>query len=147
MELGAVYESFKVEETGEGELVFKGTHLVPPKVSRKKLVQQSHSIHQSGETIYNQVRKFWFWPDMKNMIMTKARGCTTCRIDKKSKERQVNVEPVELYEYGPGELWSTDLFQIPKGRGFQYFIIVVDRISGFIHCKKIPNMTAQTVTS
>ena len=51
VELGSVYEELKVEETAEGELVFKGTHLVPPKVSRKKLVEQSHSIHQSGETI------------------------------------------------------------------------------------------------
>ena len=81
------------------------------------------------------------------MIMTKPKRCTACRTDKKSKEWQINVEPVELYQYGPGEMWSTDLFQIPKGRGFQYFLIVVDRISGFIQCKKIPNMTAQTVTS
>ena len=79
--------------------------------------------------------------------MTKAREYVACREHNKLKERQINVAPVELYEYGPGEMWATDLFELKKRTGrFDYFLTVVDRISGFIQCKKIPSMTAKTVT-
>ena len=96
-------------DTGRGELVYSGTKLVPPRAARHGIVDSAHQGHFSPDTIYNDLRKYYFWPMMWRFVEANTKKCDKCRIHKKLKPHQQPFVPTELQASEPGEYWSGDI--------------------------------------
>ena len=48
--------------------MYLGTKLVPPRNARSDIVESAHKGHFSPETIYNDLRKYYFWPQMFKFV-------------------------------------------------------------------------------
>ena len=65
--------------------------------------------------------------------------CGECQENRRAKNKSVPVLPLDLQFFGPGEYWTSDLFETNK----KDFITVTDRISGLILSEQIKNKTAK----
>ena len=136
------YNKLYTVDTGRGELVYLGSKLVPPRNARAGIIDTAHQGHFSPETIYNDLRKFYFWPEMKTVVEAKAKACNSCRRHKKSKTRQQPFVPLELQAFEVGECWSVDIMSIGK----MDFLVCVDRVSQYMMLEKLPNKTGKACT-
>ena len=78
-EMVSAYDELHTIDMGRGELVYLGTKLVPPRNARPGIVESAHQGHFSPETIYNDLRKYYFWPQMFKFVEAKAKTCDSCR--------------------------------------------------------------------
>merc|ERR1712081_135566 len=99
---------------GREELVYLSTKQVPPRNARSDIVESAHQGHLSPETIYNDLPKYYFWPQMFKFVEAKAKTCESCRKHKKSQPRQQPFVLIELQAFEPGEFWSVDIMSIGK---------------------------------
>merc|ERR1712112_184307 len=124
------------------ELVYLGSKLVPPRNARAGIIDTAHQGHFSPETIFNDLRKYYFWPEMRTVVEAKARACKSCRLHKKSKRRQQPFVPLELQAFEVGECWSVDIMSIGK----MDFLVCVDRVSQYMMLERLPNKTGKACT-
>ena len=122
--------------------MYLGTKLVPPRNARPGIVNTAHQGHFSPETIYNDLKKYYFWPQMFKFVESKARTCDSCRKHKKSKPRQQPFIPIELQAFEPGECWSLNIMSISK----LDYLVCVDRVSQYMMLAKLQNKTAKACT-
>ena len=59
-EMVNAYDELHTIDTGPGELVYLGAKLVPPRNARPGIVETAHQGHFSPETIYNDLKKYYF---------------------------------------------------------------------------------------
>ena len=76
---------------------------------------------------------------MKNEINQSNLSCGRCIEFSRSKFAQKPILPLELLDYGPGELLSCDLFEIDK----KDFLTVTCKLSGQILGEKLKNKSAE----
>ena len=79
------YDELHTIDTGRGELVYLGSKLVPSWNARLGIVETAYQGHVSPETIYNNLKKYYFWPQMLKFMEAKAKTCDSCWKHKKSK--------------------------------------------------------------
>ena len=87
-EMKNAYDKLYTLDMGRGELVYLGTKLVPPRNAGSDIVESAHQGHFSPETIYSDLWKYHFWPQMFKLVEAKAKTCDKCKTFKKSKTRQ-----------------------------------------------------------
>ena len=71
----SAYEELYTVDMGRGELVYLGTKLVPLRNARSDIVESAHQGNFSPETIYNDLQKYYFWPQMFKFVEAKAKTC------------------------------------------------------------------------
>lgn len=75
--------------------------LILPRNSRSGIVESAHQGHLSMETIYNYLRKYYFWPQIKSFVEANAKSCPAGREFEKSKPRQQTYMPTKLQAFEP----------------------------------------------
>ena len=116
--------------------------LVPPKAARKKLLDLLHSTHSHSAMEWATIREIWWWNGIKNELEFRNRACSSCAIDKRAKNPDKPVLPVDLLEYSPGEYMTSNIFEIEK----KIFITVTDRLSGLILGDRLKDKSAAETT-
>ena len=82
-EMVSAYDEHHTIDTGRGELVYLSTKLVPPRNARPGIVESAYQGHFSPDTMYNYLKKYYFWPQMFKFVEAKAKTCDSCRKHKK----------------------------------------------------------------
>ena len=77
---------------------------------------------------WHTVRSIWFWNGIKNKLEHRNKACSNCLIEKRSKNAEKPVLPIELLEFSPGEYLTSDRFELDK---FKY-ITITDKLLGLI---------------
>ena len=111
---------------------------MPPRNARSGIIDTAHQGHFSTDTIYNDLKKYYFWPNMIKLV----EACDKCRRHKKSKTRQQPFVPLELQAFEVGECWSVDIMLIGKID----YLVCVDRVSQYMMLARLPNKTAKACT-
>ena len=79
---------------------------------------------------------------MKNELEHRNRACSNCMIEKRAKNPDKPVLPVDLLEYSPGKYLTSDLFELDK----KTYITVTDRLSGLILGYRLKDKSAEETT-
>merc|ERR1711954_235367 len=133
------YNKLHIVQTIRGSLIYLDEKLVPPVEACKKLLSRLHESHSHKQMSWETAKKIWFWKSMKNKINQANLACGRCIEFSRSKFVQKPILPLELLDYGPGELLSCDLFEINK----KDFITITCKLSGQILGEKLPNKSAE----
>jgi len=91
--------------------------------------------------MYNTARQLYFWPGMKNAIVTKASNCSTCTEHQRSRTKAPLRSTLPSSAGGPMQSMGTDLFQ---ACGKQW-IVLVDRFSGYCFIKQLRSTTSASI--
>ena len=78
----------------------------------------------------------------ENELEQRNRACSSCAVEKRAKNPDKPILPVDLLEYSPGEYLTSDLFEIEK----KIFITVTDRLSGLILGDRVEDKSAAETT-
>ena len=100
------YNKLHIVQTTRGSLVYLEEKLVPPVEARKKLLSRLHESHSHEQMSWETAKKIWFWKSMKNKINQANLSCGCCIEFSRSKFAQKPILPVEVLDYGTGELLS-----------------------------------------
>ena len=92
--------------------------------------------------IYNNCRKFWYWPSLKEDIRQQWERCEQCLECKKSKTKSPPLFPIDIMAFHIGECWSVDLFKWNK----KHFILGIDKVSQLMMLEMVPNQMTQTIS-
>ena len=104
------------------------------------MLDRLHSSHLCDVAMLRLARGSFFWPKMSKEIKMKYQQCEACLENKPSKpEKKVSVIPEDLVQLAPNEMISTDFFEYND----KDFMIIVDRVSGFIFSRMTKNKTQQ----
>merc|ERR1711954_427781 len=133
------YNKLHIVQTIRGSLIYLDEKLVPPVEACKKLLSRLHESHSHEQMFWETAKKIWFWKSMKNKINQANLSCGRCIEFSRSKFAQKPILPLELLDYGPGELLSCDLFEIDK----KDFLTVTCKLSGQILGEKLKNKYAK----
>ena len=71
-EMVNAYDELYTVDTGRGELVYLGSKLVPPRNARSDIIETAHQGHFSPDTIYNDLKKYYFWLEMIKLVEAKS---------------------------------------------------------------------------
>ena len=94
--------------------------------------------HGKSEATVNKARLRFHWPHMKVDITNLLAMCTPCAIHGKSHE----FEPPMVNEGRLASLKHMDEVSVNYGiHGGKNYLIMVDRASGYVFCKKIKQQT------
>ena len=124
-----------IVQTKRGELVYLEEKLVPPPAAWKKLLAKLHESHSHKAMSWETAKKIWHWKTLKNEIHQHNMACGRCLEFSRSKFAQKPTLPLELCEYGPGELLNLDLSEVNK----KDYISTTCKLSGLILGEKLPN--------
>jgi hypothetical protein len=137
LELG---EAQCFRQDSEGVLWFKD-HLVVPKnfELRCKIMDEAHcsrySIHPGTNKMYQDLKKNFWWTQMKTEIARYMSECDTCRRVKADHLRSAeNLQPLNI----PGWKWKNICIDFIVGlpstsRGYNLIWVIVDRLTKSAH--------------
>ena len=91
----------------DGALLFKGRLVVPRSDnidSRSDVMKEAHdtplSIHPGSTKMYQDIRQWYWWPDMKRDIAKYVAECDVCRRIKAEYQRPAGLlQPLEIPEW------------------------------------------------
>ncbi|GJZ89136.1 putative reverse transcriptase domain-containing protein [Tanacetum coccineum] len=102
---------------------------------RSMIMHESHkskySIHPGSEKMYQDVKKLYWWPNMKADIATYVRKCLTCARVKAEHQRPSGllVQP-EIPEWKWDNIMMDFITNLPKSsQGFDTIWVIVDRLT------------------
>nr|GEY51085.1 putative reverse transcriptase domain-containing protein [Tanacetum cinerariifolium] len=130
----------RLEPRADGTLCLNGRSWLPCYDDlRSMIMHESHkskySIHPSFEKIYQDMKKLYWWPNMKADIATYVSKCLTCVKVKAEHQRpsRLLVQPAI-----PVRKWDNITMdfvtKLPKSsQGFDTIWVIVDRLTKFAH--------------
>ncbi|GJX82772.1 putative reverse transcriptase domain-containing protein [Tanacetum coccineum] len=130
----------KLEPHADGTLCLNGRSWLPCHGDLRFVVMhESHkskySIHPGSEKIYQDIKKLYWWPNIKSDIATYVSKCLTC-----AKVKAEHQRPSELLVQSAIPKWKWDnitmdfITKLPKSsQGFDTIWVIVDRLTKFAH--------------
>ena len=122
-------------------LVMKGDRFVIPEALRAEVRDALHTGHQGETKCILLAKESVFWPGITNDIKNMVQQCSICTKYQHAQARSTIMQP-DL-PMRPWEKLGTDIFDY---RGRKY-LLVVDYYSRFILVRKLPDITAGTVSA
>ena len=122
-----------------GLIVLDLHRIVVPKDYRDHVLEILHKAHCGESKTKMLAKQKFYWPTINNSIDQITHECAECRRLLPSQQK----EPVkgDFSAQFPMSDVSSDLFSI----GQSYYLVLVDRYSGFPFCAKLKNITAASV--
>jgi hypothetical protein len=119
-------------------VVLYNDRIVIPAALRERVLENLHSAHQGVTSMSSRALAAVFWPGITASIETARSSCRTCHRNAPSQAKLPPVEP-KLPE-APFEKICGDFFKL----GGYYYLVVVDRLSGWPEVVKIKPGTASS---
>ncbi|GKA16950.1 putative reverse transcriptase domain-containing protein [Tanacetum coccineum] len=126
----------KLEPRTDGTLCLNGRSWLPCYDDlRTVIMHESHkskySIHPGSEKMYQDVKKLYWWPNMKANIATYVSKCLTCAKVKAEHQRQSGllVQP-EIPQWKWDNITMDFVTKLPKSsQGYDTIWVIVDRLT------------------
>ncbi|GJV25763.1 putative reverse transcriptase domain-containing protein [Tanacetum coccineum] len=126
----------RLEPRADGTLCLHGRSWLPCYGDlRSVIMHESHkskySIHPGSEKMYQDVKKLYWWPNMKADIATYVSKCLTCARDKAKHQRPSGllVQPA-IPEWKWDNITMDFITKLPKSsQGFDTIWVIVDRLT------------------
>ncbi|GJU29336.1 putative reverse transcriptase domain-containing protein [Tanacetum coccineum] len=130
----------RLEPRADGTLCLNGRSWLPCFGDlRSVIMHESHkskySIHPGSEKMYQDVKKLYWWPNMKADIATYVSKCLTCARVKAEHQRPSGllVQP-EIPEWKWDNIIMDFITKLPKSsQGFDTIWVIVDRLTKSAH--------------
>ncbi|GKD56988.1 putative reverse transcriptase domain-containing protein, partial [Tanacetum coccineum] len=130
----------RLEPRADGTLCLHGRSWLPCYGDlRSVIMHESHkskySIHPGSEKMYQDVKKLYWWPNMKADIATYVSKCLTCARVKAEHQRPSGllVQP-EIPEWKWDNITMDFITKLPKSsHGFDTIWVIVDRLTKSAH--------------
>ncbi|GJS12628.1 putative reverse transcriptase domain-containing protein [Tanacetum coccineum] len=130
------FRTKKLEPRADGTLCFNGRSLFPCYGDlRTVIMHESHklkySIHPGSDKMYQDMKKLYWWPNMKDNIATYVSKCLTC-----AKVKDEHQRPTGLLVQPDIPQWKWDnitidfVTKLPKSsQGYDTIWVIVDRLT------------------
>merc|ERR1711895_181681 len=132
----AVMEEFDIIVLRESE---SNSKIFPPKKYRPLILEELHKSGRKEDSVCLRVRTHYTWPSIRKDVKAHIDSCKLCAelMPSKSQARSSGLS-ISMKNLRPMDWLSTDLAQktLPNGRKIN-FLIIVDRVSGFIKVYKL----------
>nr|GEY71210.1 putative reverse transcriptase domain-containing protein [Tanacetum cinerariifolium] len=130
----------KLEPRADGTLSLNGRSWLPCYGNlRFVIMHESHkskySIHPGSDKMYQDMKKLYWWPNMKANIATYVRKCLTCATVKAEHKRPSGllVQPA-IPEWRWDNITMDFITKLPKSpQGFDTIWVIVDRLTKSTH--------------
>ncbi|GKA21792.1 putative reverse transcriptase domain-containing protein, partial [Tanacetum coccineum] len=130
----------RLEPRADGTLCLHGRSWLPCYGDlRSVIMHESHklkySIHPSSEKMYQDMKKLYWWPNMKADIATYVSKCLTCARVKAEHQRPSGllVQPT-IPEWKWDNIMMDFITKLPKSsQGFDTILVIVDRLTKSTH--------------
>ncbi|GJS45497.1 putative reverse transcriptase domain-containing protein [Tanacetum coccineum] len=130
----------KLEPRADGTLCLNDRSWLPCYGElRSVIMHESHkskySIHPGSEKMYQDMKKLYWWPNMKAEIATYVSKCLTCARVKAEHQRPSGllVQPA-IPEWKWDNIMMDFITKLPKSsHGFETIWVIVDRLTKFAH--------------
>ncbi|GJZ23618.1 putative reverse transcriptase domain-containing protein [Tanacetum coccineum] len=130
----------RLEPRADGTLCLHGRSWIPCYGDlRSVIMHESHkskySIHPGSEKMYQDVKKLYWWPNMKADIATYVSKCLTCARVKAEHQRPSGllVQP-KIPEWKWDNITMDFITKLPKSsQGFDTIWVIVDRLTKSTH--------------
>ncbi|GJZ51914.1 putative reverse transcriptase domain-containing protein [Tanacetum coccineum] len=130
----------KLEPRADGTLCLNGKSWLPCYGDlRSVIMHESHkskySIHPGSEKMYQDMKKLYWWPNMKADIATYVSKCLTCARVKAERQRPSGllVQP-EIPKWKWDNITMDFITKLPKSsQGFDTIWVIVDRLTKSVH--------------
>ncbi|GJZ09012.1 putative reverse transcriptase domain-containing protein, partial [Tanacetum coccineum] len=130
----------RLEPRADGTLCLQGRIWLPCYVDlRSVIMHESHkskySIHPGSEKMYQDMKKLYWWPNMKADIATYVSKCLTCARVKAEHQRPSGllVQP-EILEWKWDNIMMDFITKLPKSlHGFDTIWVIMDRLTKSAH--------------
>ncbi|GKB09234.1 putative reverse transcriptase domain-containing protein, partial [Tanacetum coccineum] len=130
----------KLELRADGTLCLNGKSCLPCyRGLRSVIMYESHkskySIHPGSEKMYQDIKKLYWWPNMKANIATYVSKCLTCARVKAEHQRPSGllVQPA-IPEWKWDNIMMDFITKLPKSsQGFDTIWVIVDRLTKSAH--------------
>ena len=120
--------------------------LVVPDGRRADLFKEHHggvcAIHTCGRRVYNNLRKFYFWPNMRADCEKWALSCKVCALTRPARN---NVPPLGSFiSTAPFELVCIDLLKLGPTRSENLYVcVMVDHYTKWLEAVALPQKSAE----
>nr|GFA16053.1 reverse transcriptase domain-containing protein [Tanacetum cinerariifolium] len=141
--LGAVLmqrEKEKLEPRADGTLCLNGRSCLPCYDDlRSVIMQESHKskycIHPGSDKMYQDMKKLYWWPNMKANIATYVSKCLTCTRLKAEHQRPSRLlVQLAIPEWKWDNITMDFITKLPKSsQGFDTIWVIVDRLTKSAH--------------
>ncbi|GJX77423.1 putative reverse transcriptase domain-containing protein [Tanacetum coccineum] len=126
----------KLEPHADGTLCFNGRSWLPCYGDlRTVIMHESHkskySIHPGSEKMYQDMKKLYWWPDMKSNIATYVNKCLTYAKVKAEHQRPSGllVQP-DIPQWKRDNIMMDFVTKLPKSsQGYDTILVIVDRLT------------------
>ncbi|GJY66641.1 putative reverse transcriptase domain-containing protein [Tanacetum coccineum] len=130
----------RLEPRADGTLCLHGRSWLPCYGDlRSVIMHESHkskySIHPGSEKMYQDVKKLYWWPNMKADIATYVSKCLTCaRVKAKHQKPSGLLVQPEIPEWKWDNIMMDFITKLPKSsQGFDTIWVIVDRLPKSAH--------------
>lgn len=130
-----VWRELSIHETG---LIVIDNIIVPPFGCRKKIIELLHIGHCGINKSIQLAKERFYWPGMISEIRSSVEDCKKCLALRKSQQRE-KQETQKAKE--PMSHIGSDIFEYKQKK----CIVITDRYSSYVICKKLPIETAAAV--
>ncbi|MCO6516738.1 MAG: DDE-type integrase/transposase/recombinase, partial [Snodgrassella sp.] len=138
--LDGMIEKEKLEKRTDGTLCYKGRSWVPLFGGLRDLIlleshKSKYSIHPGSDKMYQDVKKLYWWPNMKAEIADYVRKCLTCAKVKAEHQKPSGLlEQPEIPEWKWERITMDFVTKLPKTSvGFDAIWVIVDRLTKSAH--------------
>ncbi|GKE23887.1 putative reverse transcriptase domain-containing protein [Tanacetum coccineum] len=129
-------ENIKNEDVGDGTLCLNGRSWLPYYGDlRTVIMHESHkskySIHPGSDKMYHDMKKLYWWPNMKADFATYVSKCLTCAKVKAEHQRPSGllVQP-EIPQWKWDRITMDFITKLPKSlQGYDTIWVIVDRLT------------------
>nr|GEX46189.1 putative reverse transcriptase domain-containing protein [Tanacetum cinerariifolium] len=130
----------RLEPCADGTLCLHGRSWLPCYGNLRSVImhesdKSKYSIHPGSEKMYQDMKKIYWWPNMKADIATYISKCLTC-----AKVKDEHQRPSGLLVQPAIPMWKWDnitmdfITKLPKSsQGFDTIWVIVDRLIKFVH--------------
>ncbi|GJR00641.1 putative reverse transcriptase domain-containing protein [Tanacetum coccineum] len=130
------FRTEKLEPRTDGTLCFNGRSWLPCYGDlRTVIMHESHkskySIHPGADKMYQDIKKLYWWPNMKSNIATYVRKCLTCAKVKAKHQRPSGllVQP-DIPQWKWDNITMDFVTKLPKlSQGYDTIWVIVDRLT------------------
>ncbi|GKC63021.1 putative reverse transcriptase domain-containing protein [Tanacetum coccineum] len=126
----------KLEPRIDGTLCLNGRSWLPCYGDLRTVIKhESHkskySIHPSSDKMYQDIKKLYWWPNMKSDIATYVSKCLTCaRVKAKHQRRSGLLVKPEIPQWKWDNITMDFVIQLPKSsQGYDTIWVIIDRLT------------------
>ena len=127
----------------------KSGRMVVPHSLKYQITKDFHSTkHWGMQNTYDEIKKYYYWPNMRNYIQEFCNSCDVCTRGKHPNIKpKAPLKPQDWSKYHPGQAIALDLATMtPSHDGFRYIMLITDGMSKFLELCPLRNLSADAVT-